>query len=205
MVAGAYAHTAHRFSRNIADAGTNIADNDIARAHCSECIVDKRYAVSGSSLTCNIHTSAVIRNAEDGFQRNNTAHIENDCPCAFERFKSVAQRALAAVVEIGDMIDIAAPAASCKTSVALGSRESKAAEHERVYRAFDCTVCAYLVHSPVVCRDRRIAVIDGIFCCGLIALEFGGIVIRIENGIITCTDVNIMGQSVLSCRPRKSL
>ena len=59
-------------------------------------------------MTGNVDIAAVIGNTKYSFEGDNSADIEHYRPCTLHGLETVAERLLAVVVEVGNVVDITA-------------------------------------------------------------------------------------------------
>ena len=201
--AGAKPHAAGRFAVHLADTHAHITDDNILSTQRAEIVVDECDAVAGRCLSRDIHIAAVLGDAEHRFQRDHAADIEDNGARTLEGLETVAEGALAAVIEIRHMVDRAASAAAGISAVALRGRKGKAGDLEGIDSALCDGTAADLIHTPVVGRDRGIGLIERILRAALIALEFRGCRCCTEHGIIACADIDIVRLCIFARCPRK--
>src|SRR5476649_1631959 len=104
----------HRLVRNIADAESNVADDDIMRAVSAAGKIREADAVARRCLSRN--RAIRIMHRARRFQPDDAGDAENNCARSFG-FDGGAETSRAAVVQIGDFDDAATATADSKTSV----------------------------------------------------------------------------------------
>ena len=118
-------HAVRSLAVGIADADVQVTDDDVPGPERTHAVFQDADAVPGCRLSGDIDIAAVRRDGDAVFQLDDAAHTEDHDARSFFDLERLPERALAGVVEIGDVIDAAGTAARGKAAPTLSAGKSQ--------------------------------------------------------------------------------